>query len=343
MTTMTLPSIRILQAACVALAPCLAAADAHAAPFTGPTSPYYLDNYVTQMIYVVQGTSVINSFSWAYSAGNSASYNEANLAVTNVVTTNGFGSNYGAPATAGQYTLSGTPTGVAHIAQSTPGFNSENTFDGTSDGRRNYTVQYFGVDGSGNHTEDVIQTDANWQHPTVLFSVQSSPGATGEDLGITYDPTNNSLWISGYETTRISDYSLSGTLLSSFDTGQLYTLVALGLDHADNTLWISEGESNTLEQWSKTGVLLQRGIPSGLPAGDYLAGDFATTAAPEPASLALFGVGIAGIGVIRRRGIGHRMANCHCEKRSGATKVSASLSAATTPTRHTTPSPAPSP
>ncbi len=298
---MTLPSILKLQAACLAVTLSLAATSVRAAPFTGPTSPYYLDNYVAKMIYVVQGTSVINSFSWAYSAGNNASYNEANLAVTNVVTTNGFGSNYGTPVTAGQYTLAGAPTGVAHIAQPTPGFTSENTFDGTSDGRHNYTVQYFGVDGSGNHTEDVVETDANWQHPTALFSVQSSAGATGEDLGVTYDPTNNSLWISGYETTSISDYSLSGTLLSSFDTGQLFALVALGLDHADNTLWVSKGESNTLEQWSKTGVLLQSGIPTGLPAGDSLAGDFATTAVPEPATLALLGIGIASLAIARRR------------------------------------------
>src|SRR4029077_7212606 len=33
---------------------------------TGPTSPYYLDDRLGQRIYVVQGTSVINSFPWAY-------------------------------------------------------------------------------------------------------------------------------------------------------------------------------------------------------------------------------------------------------------------------------------
>jgi hypothetical protein len=32
---------------------------------TGPTSPYYIDNFSDHTIYVVQGTSVINSFPWA--------------------------------------------------------------------------------------------------------------------------------------------------------------------------------------------------------------------------------------------------------------------------------------
>ena len=47
----------------------LGAPSAWASPvFTGPTSPYYLDNYNNQHIYVVQGTSVINRFPWVYSA-----------------------------------------------------------------------------------------------------------------------------------------------------------------------------------------------------------------------------------------------------------------------------------
>jgi hypothetical protein len=78
------------------------------ATFTGPTSPYYLDQYRGQEIYVVQGTKVINSFPWAY--GPCSADCEGMLAVTNRVSTDGFGDN-GNPA--GQYRLNGTATGTS--------------------------------------------------------------------------------------------------------------------------------------------------------------------------------------------------------------------------------------
>src|ERR1700739_2161934 len=56
---------------------------ASAGPLTlGPSSQYYLDDYNNSTIYVIQGTSVINSFAMAY-GGSSNGFSEGMLAVTN--------------------------------------------------------------------------------------------------------------------------------------------------------------------------------------------------------------------------------------------------------------------
>ena len=276
------------------------ASQVQAAPFTGPISPYYLDNYEEGRIYVVQGASVINSFPTGYANGGLGTpYQEGNLAVTNVVSTNWFGRNYGLAGAAGQYTLAGVPTATSWANTPPPPEEPGNSiYDGTSDGTNNYTVEYRGSDGSGNYTENVIQTDANWQSTITLFSVQSWPGAFDEYVGITYDPTNNSLWVGAWGGSGlIRDYDLTGNLLSSFTaTG---SIAALAYDSADNTLWYSDAATHHLYQYSTAGVLLQDGFPTGLPSGHYLAGDMAET--PEPASLALLGAGLAGVGVLRRR------------------------------------------
>jgi len=85
----------------------LLASSAMASSFTGPTSPYYLDDVYNPTIYVVQRASVIYSFPWAYDTNAGG---EEVLAVSNTVNTRPFQagtSDYG-----GQYTLNGTPTGV---------------------------------------------------------------------------------------------------------------------------------------------------------------------------------------------------------------------------------------
>jgi hypothetical protein len=159
-------------------------------------------------------------------------------AVTNVVSTNWFGAGYGS-ANAGRYTLNGVPTGTSW--QGTPPLNGgDSLYDGTSDGRHNYAVEYT----SSARTESVIQTDLNWQNPKVFFTFDTD----GEYIGITYDPYNKSLWLSDYFTGAISDYTLKGKLLSSFATPLIP--VALAFDRADGTLWFSQDESSTLYQYS---------------------------------------------------------------------------------------------
>ena len=282
---------------------------AHAAPFTGPVSPYYIDNYAFSTIYVVQGTNVVNSFRYAYSPLGGLLY-EGNIAVTNVVTTNLLEGGNGQLGPAGQYTLGGIPTGVGHVAQYPPEFTDSAEIDGTSDGEFNYTVQGFGLTTGGAITEDVIRTDLNWQNPSVLFSVQTKFQAQNEYWGITYDPVNNSLWLSGGQNNpTISDYSLSGALLSSFNTGYS-DMEALAFDPADDTLWDITGPASTghdmLEQWSTSGTLLQEGYPTGLPIlGDLTTGEFAEVTIPptipEPPSILLLTAGMVALGLLRAR------------------------------------------
>jgi hypothetical protein len=234
------------------------------------------------MIYVVQGSSVVKSFPMAYGRGDS----EGALAVSQTIRTRASDLRSGTDLGAGEYTLSGIPTGVGYA---TPATGNLRYYDGTSDGFHNYFVDHGQNDPL---TGGVYRTDYYWQTPEFLFSPfgicnnPSPPGCWGLS-GIAYDPNNSSLWVSAKGSTMIQDYALNGTLLTEFDAPDLAGYnAALGFDQADNTLWMTTGGSNILRQYSVDpatfGQLEQRGIPLGLPAGLFEAADFQET--PEPAS-----------------------------------------------------------
>lgn len=244
----------------------------------GPTSPLYLtflNNLDVYDIYAVQGSSVIQTFPEVYNAPL-----ETPIAVYGDVRTTA----YYAGDAGGQYTLSGTPTGTSYVLPSV--ISSGGAYDSTSDGAHNYLVDF----GTG----WVYQTARDYTNPVALFNT-----GTGYDLGITYDRANNSLWISGWNNTMVQDYSLHGTLLSSFSTGH-FDNAALALDPADHTLWLVSdyGPINYgyLEQYSTAGALLSVGPYVGYTLG----GEFNT---PEPGTLIMFGSGILGLASMLRRKI----------------------------------------
>jgi hypothetical protein len=122
-------------------------------------------------------------------------------------------------------------------------------------------------------------------------------------MGITYDSTNDSLWVSGWLDSTVRNYTMSGTLLSTFSTGHGFN-AALALDPADGTLWLRNHEANRFEQYSTTGTLLS--IQNYALPGAAFGGEFAfpggVQAVPEPASLTMLGIGAFGmIGFAWRR------------------------------------------
>jgi len=252
----------------------------------GPTSPLYLTyvNYPSSSAYdihVVQGHSM-TSFPEHYDPPW-----EIPIAVDGDVRTTGY-EYFSQRQTGGQYTLSGTATGTTYVLPSL--FGDDGTEDSTSDGTHNYLVNLT--------TGTVHQTARDFTNPVGLFTAAGT-----NPLGITYDSGNNSLWISGLGNSTVADYSLNGTLLSSFSTGHIGN-AALALDPADGTLWLVyatyAGGTGNLEQYTQAGVLLS----TGPYVGDVRGGEFnlAASPTPEPGTLVMFGCGILGLaGLLRRK------------------------------------------
>jgi len=238
----------------------------------GPIDTLYLTSGDQTQIEAVQGNSVVNTFS-------ETGY-QYPIAVQSTIVTSG-------PSGGAQYTLSGTPTGTTTAAL------PFNAYDGTTNGVNNFVVNF------DNGT--IYRTGLNYSNPTALFNASNAFSV----MGITYDSANNSLWVSGWSNNKISDYSLTGVLLTSF-TVPVSDIASLAYDQTDGTLWFGTqhdlGSSRTLYQYSTAGLQLSTAQYSGLANDNFLGGEFAlSSAVPEPSTWAMMILGFAGIGFLAYR------------------------------------------
>jgi len=257
----------------------LAPADADA----GPVSPLYLTHQ--DHIDVVQGGGVVNSFPSTYGISGFSVCCDLAIAVNATVRTLGYDAGFGGGQ---EYTLAGVPTGTTYGGFTSGGGGA---YDGTTDGLHNYTVGYF--------ASGVVQYDSAWANPVVLGF------ATDGQMGITYDPTDNTLWTSCYGCgAGVQHWTMAGALLGGFATpggvsGADHRL-ALALDHADDTLWMFNQVSGLMEHWTKGGVQLGDGFS--VAAADVYGAEtpLAGIPVPEPGTVLLLGSALAGFLLHRR-------------------------------------------
>lgn len=194
------------------------------------------------------------------------------IAVVDTIRTTG----YALGEIGGEYELDGTPTGTQY-----PLKQGNIMSDGGTDADEfNYGISFQGA---------VWRYDREWDNGVFLF-------ASGTNAGITYDPSDGTLWISADRRAGISHYKTDGTLLGQFSTvGNLDWVLAL--EPSTDTLWVTERGSERLSQYKKDGTFLGTIRVPGMRGRSFLSGEFAVT--PEPASFLLLGLGA--LAVVRRR------------------------------------------
>jgi hypothetical protein len=229
-------------------------------PTPGPVSKYYLTAGEQGITAITQFNNVIGTFfeHFPQSPGQYA------ISVLNTVRIMGSFLD-GIISIGSEYTLSGTYTGVNFpFPLAGAGF-----WDGATDGTNNYSIDY--------NNGGVYKFDSDWGGPTLLFATPI------HYLGITYDESNNTLWLSQWDTGVVEHRSLDGTLLGSFNV-PFINVSCLALDAADGTLWMgSQTTQGTFYQYTQAGALVTTRFYPFLTKLNTLGGEFPSTiVAPTP-------------------------------------------------------------
>lgn len=220
----------------------LAAADSA----LGQTSEYFLHSGDQDQFTVVQNGAILRT--WGLASGTDRY--QYPMVVRDTVRTMGADvGDLGA-----DYDYNGNDLGPRYTHPS----GTSRCWDGTTDGTHNYSIDTAGV---------VWKFDADWSNPVRLF--------TGGGIGaLAYDSENDTIWVGTFSGSNLTEYDLSGNVISQFTTGHTKNM-ALAIDPADGTLWLHDrNRQGTLEQWSRDGQLLATVVVPGLETQNALSGEF---------------------------------------------------------------------